>query len=333
MRILLYISVLLLICILIWMLGFCWYQPLSLIILLPLAVSWIFFKDKVKLYPWLWGVAGSAIFLYIIWPAPQPEAWQISWAKAPECRVEGDTLTIRNIRDFHYRAENDYDVVYRDERFDLTELQGADFAECHWDGMTAVCHTMLSFNFTDGRRLVVSAETRLPAGVKQSSVGGLYKLYGLLYIFGTEEDIFRLRTNHRHEDLSLYPLNITPQGAKKLLLHYVHLAQEAESGLSIYNTLTANCSTGLVSAFRELAPDMPKRYNLLPIHNGSFTQVLYKAGALQTYPGETETQLRKRCYLGYDIAPDNRAEYSAAIRRLLRRGHEDDAAASHSAAR
>ena len=33
-------------------------------------------------------------------------------------------------------------------------------------------------------------------------------------VFGTEADIFRLRTNYRHEDLSVYPLRIKPQGSR-----------------------------------------------------------------------------------------------------------------------
>lgn len=319
MHVLSNLSLLLLLPALVWALGMFYYQPLSLLLLVPFACIWWFLKKKISIIGQLWILAALTIITYLAWPAPRPEAWQSSWSKAPICRVEGNNLTIHNVRDFHYHSETDFDIVYRNECYDLAGITGADFAECHWDGMTAVCHTMLSFNFSDGRRLVISAETRLPEGVEQSSTGGLYKLYGLLYIFGTEEDIFRLRTNYRHEDLSIYPLNIRPESARKLLLHYVQLAQQAETGNTIYNTLSANCSTGLVSAFRELAPNMPKKYNLLPIHNGSFTRVLYKAGALQTYPGETEAQLRKRCYVGYDIAPNNRAEYSAALRDLLRR--------------
>lgn len=321
MRILFYLSLLPLAVALLWVFGLFVHQPLSLLLLLPLGLGWWFWKRKWGIVAWLWILVGSAIVLYQAWPAPRPDAWQVSWSRAPECRVDGNTLSIRHVRDFNYRSETDFDVVYRNESYDLSTLTGVDFAECHWDGMTAVCHTMLSFHFADGRRLVVSAETRLPEGVEQTSIGGLYKLYGLLYIFGTEEDIFRLRTNYRHEDLSIYPLKIRPQGARKLLLHYVRQAQEAEKGGTIYNTVAANCSTDLVKAFRELVPDMPKKYNLLPIHNGSFTHVLYKAGALQTHPGETEEQLRRRCYVGYDITPQNRAEYSAAIRDLLRRKH------------
>ena len=95
--------------------------------------------------------------------------------------------------------------------------------------MTAVCHTMLCINFADGRHVVVSAETRLPEGVEQNAIAGLYKQYGILYLFGTEEDIYGPRTNIRHEDLSVYPMNIKQTAARKLLQHYINLARAAEA--------------------------------------------------------------------------------------------------------
>lgn len=281
------------------------------------AVWW--WREKISAWVAMWIPLLVGILSYMVLQGPHEVEWQTSWGRNSGCRWEGDVLYIENVRDFCYRTEEDYDVVYRQERYDLRTLCGVDFAACHWDGMTAVCHTMLSFHFEDGRRLVVSAETRLPQGISQNSVAGLYKKYGILYIFGTEEDIFRLRTNYRHEDLSVYPLNINPENGKKLLLHYVKLSQQSEMEHTPYNTLSSNCSTGLVSAFRELAPDMPWYYDLLPIHNGSFVHLLYAAGAFQTRAGETEEQLRQRCYLGYDLAPENRQDYSAAIRRHLNR--------------
>lgn len=302
-----------------WLMGLFVYQPMSLafVIVFFVYLRWRRKRLPAVLYLWI-GLLPGGVF-YLCLPAPVPQAWQPPWREAPQCSVSGDLLRIRKLRDFHYRSETDYDVLYRDETYNLNELQGVDFAECHWDGMTAVCHTMLSFRFADGRHLVVSAETRLPEGEEQNALGGIYKRYGILYVFGTEEDIFRLRTNYRHEDLSVYPLRISPEGVRKLLLHYVRLAEEAEATHKPYNTITANCSTGLVSAFRELAPQMPLVYDLLPIHNGSFTHLLYRSGALQLRPGETEEQVRERCYLGYDLAPHDRGAYSAAIRHKINR--------------
>lgn len=302
---------------LLWLLGLCIYQPVALLIVVPAAVACYLLRKRLTLRAQLWCPIPLGIIVYLCLGGPQNVTWQKPWSKAPEFQIDGDTLTIRNLRDFRYRTEDDYDVRYRTETYDLNLLTGADFAECHWDGMEAICHTMMSFNFSDGKHLVVSAETRLPENVEQNAVGGLYKQYGLLYIFGTEEDLYALRTNYRHEDLTLLPLRMTPAQARELLLTFIELAQDCEQNERCYNTVTNNCSTGIMSVFREAAPKMPARYNLLPLHNGSISRVLYEHGALVTHPGESYEALRKRCYLEYDIARGEPEKYSDAIRRKI----------------
>ena len=310
---------------LLWQCGLFIYQPRTLLSLLIVAVLW-------GCYRWhkghfgsirtaLWALFGSGVAAYYLLPNPHPEQWQTSWAREPQFAIQGDTLTITNLRDFHYRSETDFDVRYRTESYDLNQLTEVDFAECHWDGMEAICHTMLSFGFADGRHFVISAETRLPAGEEQNALGGLYKRYGLLYVFGTEEDIFALRTNHRHEDLLLMPMNIKPGKARELLETFIAIAREAHSTRKPYNTATGNCSSGVMQSFRALAPNMPRIYDLAPIHNGSISRLLHKHGALIIRPGESYDALRRRCYLGYDIAPQQPGQYSQAIRQKLRENH------------
>ncbi len=310
---------------LLWLLGLFIYRPWSMLIvgllLLPGIASIIYRRIRYgrllryEVLPLLWVVFIVGVLTYNRFlPAPEHANWQAPWARAPQFTLEGDTLTIENVRDFRYRSEEDYEVRYRTETYDLNKLTGADLGECHWDGMEAICHTMMSFSFADGRHLVVSAETRLPEGVEQDSIGGIYKLYGLLYVFGTEEDLFALRTNYRHEDLTLFPLKITPEQARRLLLAYVHLAKETEREQRPYNTVTDNCSSGLVRIFRYFAPDMPKRYDLLPLHNSSISRLIHKHGGMRTREGESFEALSQRCYLGYDLAADDAEGYSRALR-------------------
>ncbi len=277
-----------------------------------LATNPLLKRSALRFLLWILLLLNIGVFAAL--NGPQHVAWQTSWARAPQFTQEGDILAIDNIRDFRYRTETDFDVAYRQETYDLGTLTGADFGECHWDGMEAVCHTMISFAFADGRHLVVSAETRLPEGEDQNAIGGLYKRYGILYVFGTEEDIFALRTNYRHEDLSLYPLKVTPEQARALLESFVRLAADAEARQTPYNTVTDNCSSGLVRVFRSLAPDMPARYDLLPLHNSSISKLIYRHGGMKVRPGESFEALSQRCYLGYDLAKGDRESYSKTIR-------------------
>lgn len=310
---------------LIWAAGLYSYYPTGLLLLpacgsligLLAALAGTTIIRRVNAEGLLWCCVLISIIFFRLIPGPQPENWQAPWQHAPIFDIRGDSLTIRNLRDFRYRSETDFDPVWRSETYDLSAIKGADFAECHWDGMELICHTMISFSFADGKHLVVSAETRLPEGEKQSAIGGLYKRYGLIYLFGTEEDIFGLRTNHRHEDLLLLPMRISPDQARDMLLHFIQLAQEAEQRHTAYNTLSNNCSSGVMSTFRHLAPNMPFYYDLAPIHNGDISGILFRHGALHTRPGESYDELRKRCYLRYDISPDNPQLYSEALRNII----------------
>lgn len=311
------LSTILLILPLAWCFGLWCYQPVSIIptaLLLAGAAIWWWKRSRPSVHLVLWLLVVVNSITYLLIPGPDPAAWQKPWAVAPEFIQDGDMLTIRNIRDFRYRTEEDSDARYRTETYDLSTLDGVDFAECHWDGMTAICHTMLSFHFADGRRIAVSAETRVPEGEEQGAIPGLYKRFGILYLFGTEEDIYGLRTNIRHEDLSIYPLNIKKTGARKLLQHYINLAREAESSHRAYNTISDNCSTGLISGFRTLVPHMARKYDFLPLHNGSIAGLLIDYGAVQHTSGETAEQIRRRCYVGYDIPLEN---YSENLRRKI----------------
>lgn len=312
------LSSLLLVLPLLWSIGLWYYQPISIIpsiLLLAVAALWWWIRRRPSAHLVLWLLVLVNIITYHCIPGPTPAQWKKPWAIAPQFEQQGDLLTIRNIRDFRYCTEDDSDVRYRTETYDLNTLIGVDFAECHWDGMEAICHTMLSFHFADGRRFAVSAETRLPEGAEQGAIPGLYKKYGILYLFGTEEDLYGLRTNIRHEDLSIYPLKIKQTGARKLLQHYIDLARNAEATHQPYNTISGNCSTGLVSGFRVLVPTMARKYDFLPLHNGSIAGLLINYGAVQAHPGETEQQIRNRCYVGYDIPLEN---YSTELRNRIR---------------
>ncbi len=303
--------------VLLWSLGLLVYQPVCIIPVAVLAAGavWLWRSGKVRsVRGWLWGCFLVCAIAYLLLPNPRGP-WQTPWVRTPHCTLDGNILTIQDLRDFRYTTENDYEPRYTTETYDLSTLVGADFAECRWDGHEAICHTMMSFAFADGRHIVFSAETRVPVGDEQNAVGGLYKRYGLACLIGTEEDIFALRTNYRHEDLYIYPLLTTPQQTLTLLLGMLEFANNANEQGAHYNTVTANCSAPYIALLRRAVPDLPKRSILLPIYNSAIAEIFYNRGFLLKH-GENETlpARRERAKVGYDIPLQN---YSRNLRQRL----------------
>ncbi|MDD1611130.1 MAG: DUF4105 domain-containing protein, partial [Methylococcaceae bacterium] len=111
-------------------------------------------------------LVGYAILFVLIvsgwWFAVQPSndrQWQADLATLPFATVEGDFVTVHNIRNIDYRSEFDYSTAYYDKTFDLNALKGIDLFAVYWMG-PAIAHTILSFNFGEKGHLAVSIEAR-----------------------------------------------------------------------------------------------------------------------------------------------------------------------------
>ena len=55
--------------------------------------------------------------------SPKMEAnWAREVAVLPDMEIQGDTLSVKNIRYFHYRSETDFDPAYYDKKFDFSRI-------------------------------------------------------------------------------------------------------------------------------------------------------------------------------------------------------------------
>ncbi|MCD8272755.1 DUF4105 domain-containing protein [Akkermansia sp.] len=244
-----------------------------------------------------WGVPALLLAYYLCIPATNDKEWQPSWSRLPSVEINGNEIVVKDVRSFIYRTERDFDARYVTRRFDLDKLATLDFAVSHWDGMEFVAHTMLSFGFEDGKHLALSVETRLPEGVEQGSVPGLYKQFNVIYILADEEDLFALRTNYRKEDMYLYRINIDRENLKKAFLGFAEKINSLHERPRYYHTVTANCTTELVDTFKNYLG--VRRWQWTPVFNGMCDQNAYDRGELLHLPGESFRELKKRSFMGH----------------------------------
>ncbi len=245
--------------------------------------------------------------------------WKPSFARQPYVsfnRPAPGWVTIHDVRDFTYRSVDDFDIAYRDMSFDLDTLESVDFLIVHW-GSNTIAHTMLSFGFADGRHLVISIETRVPADGAQGALPGIYKCLNLIMIWGTERDLIGLRTNYRHEQVYLYPTTTMPWEARTLLTDLLQRTDRLARQPRFYNTLTANCTN-------TLAPSMRRVWTLdsarSVVFNGHVDEIALNAGWLQPLDPEPDFADYKKHHYANPRVEDMTELPEAEFSRRLRSG-------------
>ena len=53
--------------------------------------------------------------------------WSLDQATLPYAEIDGDAVTIHNIRNCDYKSETNYEVNYYDKKYDLKQIKSVDF--------------------------------------------------------------------------------------------------------------------------------------------------------------------------------------------------------------
>ena len=142
--------------------------------------------------------AVALVLVVVAWNSPSPSNdrdWQPDVAVLPHATINGDLVTVHNIRNFDYRTETDFTPAYYDRTFDLRKLDRVDLFAVYWMG-PAIAHIFLSFGFGD-QHLPISIEVRKTRSKEYSTIPGFFRQYELIYIVADERDVVRVRTNYR----------------------------------------------------------------------------------------------------------------------------------------
>lgn len=257
---------------------------------------WIFVLAFVLLLAWWQGLEPS-----------NDRNWQAEVARLPWAEIEGERVTVYNIRNFNYRTETDFDAAYYDKAYDLSRLKSVDLAAVYWAG-PHIAHVIMSFGFDGGDQLAFSIETRKEIGEAYSTLAGFFRQYELIYIAADERDVIRLRTNYRKdppENVYLYRLQGPIENGSRLFLEYLHKINALKGKAEWYNTLTTNCTTNVWMHTRVNPGHLPFSWKLLA--SGHVPEYMHETGRL--YAGLPFEELRTRSLIndrarGADQAPD-----------------------------
>lgn len=279
---------------------------------LALAAAWRVWRRHGPRWPLpAWGLVLLGMQLaYWSMPPRQDRDWADDVARRLHPEVQGNRVILHDVRDFDWRSDTDYTVRWDTREYDLDHLASADLALSYWMG-PAIAHTLVSFGFDDGSRVVFSLEIRKERGESFSALGGFFRKFEETLVAADERDILRVRTNARGEDMYLYRLAIPRDKLRELFLGYVQRAQALDRAPRFYNTLTSNCTTVVFELARRLDPGLPLDWRLLL--SGYFAEYAYDQHAL--LPGYTFAQLRRAGHVTARArAAGEAADFSTRIR-------------------
>ena len=262
---------------------------------------------------------GACALVAVWWLTLRPSndcAWQSDVAQTAWAEIDGDEVTVHNVRNCDYRTETDFTPHWETRKVRLSQITGMDVAINYW-GSPWIAHPIVSFQFADALPLCFSIETRKTIGQKYSTLEGLYRQYTLIYVVADERDCIRLRTNYRREDVYLYHTLASPAQARERFREYINTVNALHETPRWYNAVTSNCTTSIRT---QRAAKLRAPWDWRILLNGKADEMLYQDHAVAT-GGLPFTELKQRSLINERArAADQDPDFSRLIREGLPHG-------------
>ena len=308
---------------LVWSLFAFFYQlPFNMAGFVLVAVLWLVVGIYALLLefknPWKSRILLALMFIGVVlwWSSIKPTLhrdWAPELARSVEATfdpINPDIVHLQNIRNFEWIAPYEGKENWENGTYNVDDLVGLDVYLSYWMG-PYIAHTLVGFTFKDGRHLVFSAEIRRTKEQSFSAIGGFFKEFELIMIAAPEEDIIKLRTDIRHENVYRYPIRVGKEKIKNLFLNYLETADKLAHQARFYNTVTANCTTVVFDMARILDPGIPLDWRIL--FSGQLPSYLYDLKVVNTEKSLKE--LVDEAHIKPQIN-GRRDQYSVDIRRV-----------------
>ncbi len=208
--------------------------------------------------------------------------WIPQQAVLPSVGFDGDSVHIRNVRNFSYTAESEFTPGYYDRSYDLSKLESAWFVLTPFYGWwRGPGHTLVSFGFSDSTFLAISVEARRENGEEYGPLKGMFRKYELMYVIGDERDLIGLRGRFGTYPVYLYPIRGEPARMRQVLVEMLTRAEQLREQPEFYNTLTNNCTSNVVMHVNGVAPGRVPG-GIKTILPGYTDEVAHRLGLIET---------------------------------------------------
>ena len=259
-----------------------------LVVLCVAAVGAMFYFWEPIWLPWFATMIAFALFLtwWFSQRASNDRHWGPNHTQLARFEIEGDDITVHNVRNTEYRTEDDIIPHFETRRYHLSSMQGVDGVIIFW-GPKWLCHPFLIFDFGSEGRLAISIEVRYRQGQGYAFFPTLYRQQEIMYVVTDERDaIMRRAVYKQRHDIYLYKLHVQQEEVHRVFMEYVVRANALVDTPKWYHGIFSNCTT---SIYRQRSREIDWDWRWL--FNGHLDEMIYDHGRLdQSIPFE---QLKK----------------------------------------
>jgi hypothetical protein len=196
--------------------------------------------------------------------------------------IKGDLVTLQNIRNFTYASTTDYVQNYYNKTFDLQKIKKVWYIVEPFSGIPGSAHTFLSFEFENNEFISVSIEIRKEQGESFHPIKGLFNQYEIMYVWGDEKDLIKLRSNYRNDKVYVYPMKATKEKVQALFLDMIQRTNTIKDNPEFYNTVTNTCTTNIVKHVNVVTPKKVPLLNLSVFFPEGSDKLAYQLGLIDT---------------------------------------------------
>jgi Domain of unknown function (DUF4105) len=226
-----------------------------------------------------------------------------------------ETVSIRNIRDHKWESETKFTPGYLDRSYNIADVESVYYSITPFSDRDGPAHTMLSFGFSGWQYLTISAELRKERGESFDAVRWVLNQFEIQYVIASEEDVLKLRTNYRKNEVYMYPIKTEKAKIQALFRSMLIRADKLTREPEFYNTLWNNCTTSILTHANALRTDkLPwNSYTILPSHSD---ELVYTAWLIDT---KLSLPSARKYYMISDLARNTGtgAKFSESIRKPI----------------
>jgi len=285
----------------------------AILFVIVLVAALIFVRGKLLKLAIVFGAFAVVVVWWLTLKPSNDRAWQPDVAQTAWADINGDEVTVHNVRNCDYRTDTDFTTQWETRTVRLSQITGMDIYIMYW-GSPWMAHPIVSFRFADALPLCFSIETRKTMGQEYSALRGLYRQYTLIYNVADERDSIRVRSKYRHgEDVYLYRTLASPEQARARFLEYVTATNTLRDHPRWYNALTGNCTTNIRT---QRSMEQRASWDWRMLVNGKSDELLYERHLIAT-GGLPFSELKRRSQINQRASD---ADQDPDFSRLIRQG-------------